>query len=67
MLCTAFWSLVTFRIETSNFEIVYWMKYFDKKIASFTSHYENTPMQYTAILHGCKNDNFQFNFSLRQF
>ena len=21
-------------------------------------HYENTPMQYTAIFHGCKNDNF---------
>ena len=26
-------------------------------------HYENMPMQYTAIFHGCKNDNFQFNFS----
>ena len=23
------------------------------------THYENTPMQYTAIFHGCKNDNFQ--------
>ena len=23
------------------------------------SHYENTPMQYSAIFHGCKNDNFQ--------
>ena len=22
-------------------------------------HYGNTPMQYTAIFHGCKNDNFQ--------
>ena len=22
-------------------------------------HYENTPMQYTAIFHGCKNNNFQ--------
>ena len=22
-------------------------------------HYENTPMQYTAIFHGCKNHNFQ--------
>ena len=21
-------------------------------------HHENTPMQYTAIFHGCKNDNF---------
>ena len=30
-------------------------------------HYENMPMQYTAIFHGCnfhgcKNDNFQLNF-----
>ena len=23
-------------------------------------HYENTPMQYTAIFHSCKNDNFQY-------
>ena len=22
-------------------------------------HYGNTPMQYTAIFHGCKNDNYQ--------
>ena len=22
-------------------------------------HYENTPMQYTAIFHGCKNDNYR--------
>ena len=22
-------------------------------------HYENTPMQYTAIFHSCKNDNFK--------
>ena len=26
------------------------------------NHYENTPMQYTAIFHGCKNDNFQLIF-----
>ena len=26
------------------------------------SHYENTPMHYTAIFHGCKNDNFQMIF-----
>ena len=25
-------------------------------------HYANTSMQYTAIFHGCKNDNFQMNF-----
>ena len=28
------------------------------------NHYENTPMQYTSILHGCKNDNFQLIFFL---
>ena len=26
-------------------------------------HYANTPMQYTAIFHGCKNVNFQMIFS----
>ena len=26
-------------------------------------HYENTPMQYTAIFYGCKNDNFQMKNS----
>ena len=26
------------------------------------NHYENTPMQYTAIFHGCKNDNFHLIF-----
>ena len=26
------------------------------------THYENTPMQYTAIFHGCKNNNFQLIF-----
>ena len=25
-------------------------------------HYENTPMQHTAIFHGCKNDNFYLKF-----
>ena len=24
-----------------------------------TRHYANMPIQYTAIIHGCKNDNFQ--------
>ena len=24
-------------------------------------HYENTPMQHTAIFHDCKNDNFRLN------
>ena len=27
--------------------------------AHYNGHYENTPMQYTAIFHGLKNDNFQ--------
>ena len=26
---------------------------------NFTGHYANTPMQYTALFHGCKNVNFQ--------
>ena len=31
---------------------------------SDTRHYANTPMQYTAIFHGCKNVNFQMkNFN----
>ena len=25
---------------------------------SCDAHYESTPMQYTAVIHGCKNDNF---------
>ena len=29
------------------------------KMDQTSLHYENTPMQYTAIFHGCKNDNFQ--------
>ena len=28
----------------------------------FLYHYEDTPMQYTAIFQVCKNDNFQLNF-----
>ena len=28
-------------------------------IRNYVMHYENTPMQYTAIFHGSKNDNFQ--------
>ena len=28
-------------------------------IANSLAHYANMPMQYTAIFHGCKNDNFQ--------
>ena len=25
-------------------------------------HYENTPMQHTAIFHSCENENFRLNF-----
>ena len=28
----------------------------------FGIHYENTPIQYTAIFHGCKNVHFQMKF-----
>ena len=34
---------------------------FLKSVSIFT-HYENTPMQYTAIFHGCKNVHFQIIF-----
>ena len=27
--------------------------------AVFHIHYDNTPMQYSVIFHGCKNGNFQ--------
>ena len=26
--------------------------------AACLAHYDNTPMQFTAIFHGCKSDNF---------
>ena len=28
----------------------------------FSQHYANTPMQYTAIFHGCKNVHFRMKF-----
>ena len=28
------------------------------EMTNLSVHYDNTPMQYTAIFHGCKNDNF---------
>ena len=28
----------------------------------FSIHYAHTSMQYTALFHGCKNDNFQMKF-----
>ena len=31
-------------------------------ISSDTSHYENTPLQHTAIFHICKNDILRLNF-----
>ena len=35
---------------------IYYIKDMNTKQAH---HYENTPMQYTAMFHGCKNVNFQ--------
>ena len=29
------------------------------KFKAFYIHYDNMPMQYTVIFHGCKNDDFQ--------
>ena len=42
----------------------------DKSVLSVTvlhHHYENTPMQYTAIFHGCKNVHFQMIFFFKYF
>ena len=39
----------------SNLEVLAWQN--DFRVPCF--HYTNTPMQYTAIFHGCKNVNFQ--------
>ena len=33
--------------------------YLPNKEDKYNSHYENTPVQYTPIFHGCKNENFQ--------
>ena len=33
-------------------------------IAKTTMHYANTPIQYTAIFHGCKNVHFQMKISI---
>ena len=38
------------------------MSYSIFSILLFTIHYANTPMQYTAILYGCKNVHFQMKF-----
>ena len=35
------------------------MRMKDEEIYEKWVHYDNTPMHYTAIFHGCKNDNFQ--------
>ena len=35
-----------------------------RRIDNVSTHYENMPMQYLAIFHGCKNDNFQIIFFL---
>ena len=31
-------------------------------LSAYYVHYENMSVQYTAIFHGCKNDNFQMKF-----
>ena len=35
----------------------------DLEIGDNGEHYENTPIQYTVIFHGCKNDSFQMKNS----
>ena len=41
------------------FTHLYWNLEKATEPCHLTRHYENTPMQYTAIFHGSKNDNFQ--------
>ena len=36
---------------------------YQRRISGKGKHYANTPMKYTAIFHGCKNDNFQMKNS----
>ena len=39
---------------------VFWAVFENSK--ALFSHYANTPMQYTAIFHGCKNVHYEMNF-----
>ena len=38
------------------------MSYWYYLVCILLFHYKNTPMQYTAIFHSCKNVNFQMKF-----
>ena len=49
--------VVTFGNVYSLHIVLYSIK--QQYLANKNQHYANTPMQYTAIFHGCKNDNFQ--------
>ena len=40
----------------------FWLKPTDEENKCISYHYENTPMQYTAILHGSKNGNVHLNY-----
>ena len=51
-----FW--VLFDIITAILQCLFFIMNF-YIFAIFVNHYANTPMQYTAIFHGCINDNFQ--------
>ena len=42
--------------------IVRYDSYSNKRFTIPPPHYENMPVQHTAIFHGCINDNFQVNF-----
>ena len=44
-----------------NFEISHLVVCQDL-LRSYSSHYANMSVQYSAIFHGCKNDNFQMKF-----
>ena len=52
------WRCITFGAVYTITKSIY-VFFFHRRFRIHTVHYENTPMQYTAIFHSCKNDNFQ--------
>ena len=44
---------------SNNFHDFYEIKQMSMNLMIMNLHNENTPMQYTAIFHGCKNVHFQ--------
>ena len=59
---TVLYELDRFTDPQSYLQLLQWFKARQKGLFVFRSvgrHYANMSVQYTAIFHGCKNDNFQ--------